>query len=121
MKIIGLGPPNLEQVGKIILVGPCHPTPNIKMNPRSWYQDLKILLPRSWYQDRGTKILVPKSWYQDPGTKILVPRSWYQDFERTSIKYFPEPITERTSIKIVMKMGARTPNCRTFLLFRGVF
>ena len=66
--------------GKIVLVGPYHRTPNIKINPRSWYQDLgtKILVPRFWYQDLGTKILVPTSWYQDLGLILMFGVRWHR-------------------------------------------
>ena len=49
-----------------------------------------------------------------------IPRSGDHYFERTSVKYFSEPITERTPIKMIIKRWARTPNCGTFLFFEGV-
>ena len=49
-----------------------------------------------------------------------IPRYGCHHFDRTSVKYFPEPSTERTPSEIIMTMGARTPNSRTFSLFWGV-
>ena len=60
------------------------------------------------------------SWTYFPPMKKWRQKVCNHFFERTSVKYFPEPITERTPIKIIMKMGVRTPNSRTFLLFWGV-
>ena len=53
--------------------------------------------------------------------KIFFTHIRWSNSDRTSLKYFPEPSTERTPSKIIMKMGPRTPNSRTFSLFWRVF